>query len=87
MSMSKRLQVLMPDDRLREVQRIARRRGLSVGEWVRRVLDDACRREPRGQVSEKLAALDRALRVNGPACDIEQMNAEIARGYTAGAPE
>lgn len=79
--MSKRLQVLMADERLRAIQKIARQHGLSVGEWVRRVLDDACRREPQGKASVKLAALERALRVNGPTCDIEQMNAEISRGY------
>jgi hypothetical protein len=79
--MTKRLQVLMADERLRAIQKIARRQGLSVGEWVRRVLDEACRREPQGKVAEKLAALERALLVNGPTCDIEQMNAEIARGY------
>jgi hypothetical protein len=79
--MSKRLQVLVPEAQYRELKSAARRDGTSVGAWVRRVLAEACRRQPRGDVERKLAALRRAMRYAAPAPDIGQMNAEIERGY------
>jgi len=54
---------------------------MTVGGWVRQSLAEACRREPERRVERVLAALDRALAVNGPTADIEQMNAEVERGY------
>ena len=36
--MSKRLQVLLPDSEMEEIQRLAGRERLAVGEWVRRTL-------------------------------------------------
>jgi hypothetical protein len=39
--MSKRLQVLLPDREMSDLQRLAKRENLTLGEWVRRVLRDA----------------------------------------------
>jgi hypothetical protein len=36
--MSKRLQVLLPDDEMSAIQSLAKREHLTVGEWIRRVL-------------------------------------------------
>ena len=44
--MSKRLQVLLPDQEMTEIQRLARRERLTVGEWVRRVLREAREQRP-----------------------------------------
>ena len=43
-AMSKRLQVILDDAELREIQRIARRQRLTVAEWVRQALrvDETC---------------------------------------------
>ncbi|MCG3133893.1 MAG: hypothetical protein HMLKMBBP_01159 [Planctomycetes bacterium] len=85
--MSKRLQVLVPEPRWPELRRIARSEGLSVGEFVRRVPDDACRRRPTAQVGERLTVIDRAMAHSFPTCDVEQMNAEIESGYAEGPEE
>ena len=82
--MTKRLQVLLEESELREVQRIARANRMTVAEWVRRTLRDARRRQPSGDASKKLAAIRRAARHTEPTADVETMNAEIARGYLTG---
>ena len=82
--MTKRLQVLMPDDRYREIRRIARRHGTSVGAWVRQALDEAARREPRSSPERKREAIRRAMRYRFPAPEIGGMVAEIEKGYAEG---
>ena len=39
--MSKRLQVLLPDQEMSDIQRLAKREHFTVGEWVRRALREA----------------------------------------------
>ena len=77
--MSKRLQVLVPDDEYRRIQRTARQARLSVGEWVRQNLRDALGRKPVRRVEEKLASIRRAALHNGPTANIDQMLREIER--------
>jgi hypothetical protein len=79
--MTKRLQVLLEDGELREIQRLARAQRLTVAEWVRQALRAARRRQPTGDVHKKLAAIRAAARHDFPTADIEQMLAQIARGY------
>ena len=79
--MTKRLQVLLDDGELREIQRLARAQRLTVAEWVRQALRSARRRQPSGDVQKKLGAIRAAARHDFPTADIEQMLAEIARGY------
>ncbi len=79
--MSKRLQVLLEEDELRDLREAARRQELPLSEWVRRALREARRREPRGDLDTKLGALRSALRHDFPIGDIDQMLAEIERGY------
>ena len=85
--MSKRLQVLLNEPEIREIQRAARAKRMTVAEWVRGALRDARRREPIGDVAEKIAAIRRAAQHSFPSPDIEQMLAEIEKGYGAGEPE
>jgi hypothetical protein len=85
--MSKRLQVLLDEAELRELRETARRHGVPVSEWVRRALREARRREPRGNIDAKLRAVRAAASHEGPTADIDQMLAEIERGYGAHAPE
>jgi Ribbon-helix-helix protein, copG family len=81
--MSKRLQVLMPDQEMAEIQRLARRERLTVGEWVRRVLREAREQKPRHDPESKLKAIRRGAEFSFPTADIEDMLREIERGYQA----
>jgi len=87
MPMSKRLQVLLDEPEIREIQRAARAKRMTVAEWVRGALREARRKEPLGDVGDKIAAIRRAARYSFPAPDIEQMLAEIEKGYGAGSSE
>jgi len=79
--MSKRLQVLLPDSEMQEIRRIARRHRLTVGEWVRQVLRAAQDRQPAADPGVKLKAARQAAEGSFPTAEIEQMLAEIERGY------
>jgi predicted 2-oxoglutarate/Fe(II)-dependent dioxygenase YbiX len=79
--MSKRLQVLLDEPEIREIQRAARAKRMTVAEWVRGALREARRKEPLGDVGDKIAAIRRAVRHQGPTADIGQMLAEIEKGY------
>jgi hypothetical protein len=81
--MSKRLQVLLPDEEMLEIQRLARRERLTLGEWVRRILREARERKPVNDAETKLKAVRRAVGHSFPSADIEQMLGEIERGYEA----
>ena len=78
--MSIRLQVVMDEADLREIQRIAKRRRQTVSEWVREALRDARRREPGPGRASKLEAIRAGARHALPTADIDDMLAEIARG-------
>jgi hypothetical protein len=84
--MTKRLQVLVDDAELREIRRIARTKRMTVAEWVRQVLRAARRREPEGDARKKIEVVRAASRHSFPTGDIEQMLAEIERGYLRGSP-
>jgi len=82
--MPKRLQVILKDPEYREVQRMARLRHMSIGEWVRQALEWARRREPVVSTAKKLDAVRTAVKFQYPAGDIDQMLAEIEAGYLIG---
>ena len=75
--MSKRLQVILDDDDLRDIQRIAATKQMTVAEWVRQALRAARRGESAGDPARKLAAVQKAVRHSFPAADIDQMVKEI----------
>jgi hypothetical protein len=79
--MSKRLQVLLPDLEMSDIQRLARRERLTVGEWVRRALRDARAGQPVIDPETKLKAVRRGAKYSFPTADLEQMLSEIERGY------
>ena len=74
----------MDEDELREIQRIARTRRMTVAEWVRQALRSAGESEPLREASKKLEVVRAAARHSYPAGDIEQMLGEIERGYAGG---
>ena len=79
--MSKRLQVILQDAEYREIQRVARARRMTVAEWVRQALAAARRYEPLGDTGKKLDAVRDAARQEFPTADINEMLAQIERGY------
>lgn len=82
--MGKRLQVILDEEELREIQSIARRHCVTVAEWVRQTLRAARRKEPRSDSRQKLDCLRTASRHAFPTADIDQMLREIESGYLAG---
>ena len=78
--MSKRLQVMLPDSDMAEIRRLAHREKVTVGEWVRCALREACSRQPIRDVQFKLRAIRRATRYSFPTADIDQMLEESGRG-------
>ncbi len=79
--MSKRLQVLIPDQEMSDIQRLAKRERMTVGEWVRRALRDARAARPVIEAENKLKAVRRAAGYSFPTGDVKQMLSEIERGY------
>jgi hypothetical protein len=81
--MSKRLQVILDEEEMRALQDIAKRHHTTVAEWVRQTLRAARRQEPRVDAERKLKVIRAAVRHKFPSGDIQQMLAEIERGYLA----
>ena len=79
--MSKRLQVLLQDKELTEIQQSARQQRMTTAEWVRQALRAARRTEPRVTTRKKLEVVRAATRHAFPAPDVGQMLDEIERGY------
>lgn len=79
--MTTRLQVLLEDDEIAEIRRIAKRHRMTVAEWVRQALRVARRDEPATDPKRKLAAVREAARGAYPTADIDRMLTEIEGGY------
>ncbi len=83
----KRMQVLIDETEYRRIQQVARRRGLTLAEWVRQALREAFRDEPLGERDKKLAAVRVAVSHEYPTADVDQMLDEISRGYQVAEPK
>jgi hypothetical protein len=64
--MSKRLQVLLPDDEMDSIRKHAELEKLSVGEYVRRVLREADALRPGRSASAKLSSIRQAALCSSP---------------------
>ena len=82
--MTKRLQVLLEDDELAEIQALAKRRRQTTAAFVRDALRAAKQSSDYPTVESKLRALREAVSHAYPTADIDQMNEEIERGYSGG---
>ena len=82
-AMTTRLQVLLDDDELKVIQRLARRDRLTTAEWVRRRLREGVTAAARPDTASRLEALHTAYRHQSaaPSPEIDQMLEEIERGY------
>ncbi|MGI8627429.1 MAG: hypothetical protein ACR2J5_12805 [Geodermatophilaceae bacterium] len=79
--MSKRLQVILPDQEFNELRRTAEQHGTTVSEWVRQALRRAGKEPAIGDVEQRFAAVRAAMRHSFPTGDIDVMLHEIERGY------
>jgi hypothetical protein len=82
--MSKRLQVVMSEAEWKAYQRAARAKKIPLSEWVRQALRSARESEPGVSVDQKLGAVRAAVQHHFPTGNIDQMLAEIERGYGPG---
>ncbi|MBN2553895.1 MAG: hypothetical protein JXB06_14045 [Spirochaetales bacterium] len=79
--MSKRLQVILSDQEMEEIQSVARQEHMTVSQWVRHALRAARRSRSAKDAARKIASIRAAARHEFPTGDIEQMLAEIEKGY------
>lgn len=79
--MTKRLQVLFEDEELAEIHRLAKSRRQTTAAWVRDVLRSARQEAIYPDPEPKLRAVREAMTHSYPTGDIEQVLAEIERGY------
>ncbi len=84
--MSKRLQVLLDDEDLAQIQELARRRHQTTAAWVRDALRRACDTTTYPESGRKLRAVREAATHAYPVGDVDGMLAEIERGYGQGGP-
>ena len=82
--MSKRLQVLIEENELKEIQNLAREENITVADWVRRALKKAKQAQPRTNPQSKLEVVRRVILYDFPTADIDQMLGEIESGYGSG---
>ena len=79
--MSKRLQVLLDEDELAEIQELARRRHQTTAAWVRDALRLARDTANRPDTRRKLQTISEAVQHQHPTADIDQLLAEIEHGF------
>jgi hypothetical protein len=81
--MSKRLQVVISDREMQEIQSIAEHEHMTVSEWVRHALRAARRNRSTKDAARKIAVVRAAVRNEFPSADIQQILDEIEQGYTS----
>jgi Ribbon-helix-helix protein, copG family len=79
--MTKRLQVLLDDEELADIQQLARRRHQTTATWVREALRAARDTATYPEAGRKLRAVREAATCAYPIAEIEDVLAEIERGY------
>ncbi len=84
--MSQSVEILFDEAEFLEIREIADRQHIPVAEWVRRTLRSVRPRKPH-VVERRLEAVRAAARYSFPTADVDQMLAEIERGYSPSAAE
>ena len=82
--MSTRLQIVIDDEELAEIRRVARSQHSTVSEWARQALRAARREQPIYKVSTKIHVVREAVRHNYPAGEIDDVLGDIERGSMDG---
>jgi len=84
MCMSIRLQILLAEDDLREIKRLASQEHMTVSAWVRRAIQHERRERPRSVVQQKQEVLRKAAEFQFPTADYEDLAADIESDYLKG---
>ena len=71
----------MDEKEYKELATLAKRSGLSIGEWVRRAIRAAVSEISASSPATKLKVIDQAMKHSFPSGDIEQILSEIEKGY------
>lgn len=79
--MSKRLQVLIGEDELAEIQTIARHQHMTVAEWVRQALRAARKEVPGRSIQDKLSLIQASAVHEFPVGPVDQVLSEMESGY------
>jgi hypothetical protein len=79
--MTQRLHVLLEDDEIAEIRRIAGRQGTTVAAWVRQALRVACQEAASADSRRKLSAVHGAAQGAYPVGLLPEMRTEIESGY------
>ena len=79
--MIRRVHVQLDDAELRQIQRLAKGRRMTTAAWVRASLRASVEAETRAGLPAKLEAIRRAATFEFPTGEINQLLAEIERGY------
>ncbi|HJP87566.1 MAG TPA: hypothetical protein VJ850_00825 [Candidatus Limnocylindrales bacterium] len=85
--MTKRLQVLFDDDDLEDIQRLAKRERKTTATWVREQLRAARASALYPDVEPKLRAIREATTYSFPTGEIDELLADIERGYADSHPD
>ena len=78
--MSKRLQVLMDEAELRDIQLVAGAQHMTVSEWIRQALRKQRREQPGAETEKKIRCVREAAACSYPSADIGEMLEDIRRG-------
>jgi hypothetical protein len=78
----KRLQITLSDSEYQAVLNAARKKGMSVSQWIREALSASVGFEAKSEMARKLEALRVAATYEFPTGSIETMLADIEKGYT-----
>ena len=84
--MTKRLQVLLDEEELAEIQRLARRRHQTTAAWVRDALRVARDTSAYPETGRKLHVVREAMSHAYPAGEVDDMLDEIDSGYRGDGP-
>lgn len=79
--MTKRLQVLLADAELKDIQRTARAKDMTTAEWVRQSLRAARVTDAATDPRTKLASVAAAVAHSFPTGDIDELLRDIEGGY------
>ena len=81
MYMSIRLQILLDEDELREVKKLAVQENLTVSAWVRRAIQHERKERPGTTARNKLQLIQNFSKYDFPTGDYKEIAAEIDSGY------
>jgi hypothetical protein len=78
--MSTRLQVVLNDSEMREIQSVAQAQHLTVAEWVRQALRSARRAQPATDAERKIQCVRESATYGYPTGEVDEVLQDVERG-------